>query len=137
MHRSQPLCCVLHTLFCVLHTLSNASAWIIFYVIVLPTYCLSNLKRQLHICPPNTCLLTIPLSVEFMHIRVGCFPYACIHLARCACGSSHPSYLSVTCILGFPKCVRIILLHSRQSSKLPLCVHHHLVGVLRSTQFKA
>lgn len=88
MCRSQSLCYALHTLFSMFHTLSTTSAWISFCVIVLSTYYLFNLKSQLHIFPPNTHLLTIPLNTEFLHIRIGCFPYAYIKLARCAHRSS-------------------------------------------------
>ena len=53
------------------------------------------------------------------------------NLFKCMHGSSCPSYLSVIHIFGFPKRVLSILLHSRQSSKLPLYIPNHLAGVLQ------
>ena len=56
---------------------------------------------------------------------------------RCEHGSSRSSYLSISRIYGFRNRRCIILLHSRQSSKLCWCVPHHLAGIARSIHFRA
>lgn len=137
MRRLQSLHCTLHTFVGVLLTILNTSAWITFCAIVLLTYCLSNIEIHLHTCTPNTYLLTIPFSANFMCLCIGWFRYACIHLLKLVCGSVRPLFLSINHTPSFPNYVRIILLHSRQSSKLPLCIRHHLAGIACNTQSKA
>jgi len=121
------------TAFSTSHTLSKASTQIIFGalgLIILPRF--HSRHRLAH-----SCLLVMFPIARTMCIHACCAPYACNHLERWVHRLFCLSYLDSIYIWGFPNHMSIILLHSRQSSKLLWCVPHHHAGVMRNTHFRA
>ena len=92
--------------------------------------------RSCH-CLTRTYLLIVSPTARTVCIRTGFTSYACIHLDRWVRRPVRSTSLSVNHIGGFPNHMRIILLHSRQSSKFIWCMPHHLVDIAHNTHFRA